>query len=61
MQEEQSPLRQRLLPEDVAKSALFLLSDEARSITGEVLHVDCGFNVMGAFEHQAEQPTTLKG
>jgi len=50
VQEEQSPLKQRLLPEDVAKSALFLLSDEARSITGEVLHVDCGFNVMGAAE-----------
>lgn len=47
-QEAQSPLKQKLLPEDVAKSAVFLLSDEAKAITGEVLHVDCGFNVMGA-------------
>lgn len=47
IQEERSPLKQKLLPEDVAKSALFLLSDEARSITGEVLHVDCGYNIKG--------------
>lgn len=47
-QEASSPLQQKLLPEDIAKTACFLLSDEARSITGEVLHVDCGYNIMGA-------------
>jgi enoyl-[acyl-carrier protein] reductase I len=27
---------------------MFLLSDLASGITGEVLHVDCGYNVMGS-------------
>lgn len=50
-QEELCPLKQKLSPVDVAKSALFLLSDDAKSITGEVMHVDCGFNIMGAASH----------
>jgi len=33
---------------DVARAALFLLSDEARSVTGEVFRVDGGWNVTGA-------------
>ena len=32
---------------DVARAALFLLSDEARSITGEVIRVDAGWSVTG--------------
>ena len=27
---------------------MFLLSDLASGITGEILHVDCGYNVMGS-------------
>jgi enoyl-[acyl-carrier protein] reductase I len=27
---------------------MFLLSDLASGITGEVLHVDCGYNIMGS-------------
>jgi enoyl-[acyl-carrier-protein] reductase (NADH) len=34
--------------EDVARSAIFLLSEDARSITGEVLAVDAGWKVSGA-------------
>jgi NAD(P)-dependent dehydrogenase (short-subunit alcohol dehydrogenase family) len=34
--------------EDVARAAIFLLSEEARSITGEVLAVDAGWKVSGA-------------
>jgi len=33
--------------EDVARAALFLLSEESRSITGEVLAVDAGWRVTG--------------
>ena len=47
-QEKISPLRTKLLPEDVAESVLYLLSDRARAITGEVLHTDNGFNIMSA-------------
>jgi enoyl-[acyl-carrier protein] reductase I len=35
-------------PAPVADAVLFLLSDLARGITGEVLHVDGGFHAMGA-------------
>ncbi len=32
-------------PGDIAETVLFLLSDAARSITGQVLQVDCGQNI----------------
>lgn len=35
-------------PAPVADAAVFLLSERARSITGEVLHVDGGYHAMGA-------------
>jgi enoyl-[acyl-carrier protein] reductase I len=34
--------------EDVGNAALFLLGDHARVVTGEVLYVDGGYNIMGA-------------
>ena len=33
--------------EEVGKAALFLLSDLASGVTGEVLHVDAGYHAMG--------------
>ncbi|QBS38068.1 MULTISPECIES: enoyl-ACP reductase [Thermaerobacter] len=44
---ERSALRRNVTQEDVAHAALFLASDLAASITGEVLFVDAGYNVMG--------------
>ena len=41
--EEQAPLRRNVTTEDVGNAAAFLLSGLARGVTGEVLHVDCGF------------------
>lgn len=43
-----SPLRRNIEPDEVAKTATFLLSDLASGITGETVHVDCGYHVMGA-------------
>ena len=34
--------------EEVGAAGMFLLSDLASGITGEILHVDCGYNVMGS-------------
>ena len=42
-----SPLLQAIEPSDVANTALFLASNLAKGITGEVLHVDCGMHIMG--------------
>ena len=41
-----APLRRNVEAEEVGKAALFLLSDLASGVTGEVLHVDCGFHIM---------------
>lgn len=45
--EERAPLRRNIIQEDVGKAGLFLASDLSRSITGEVLFVDSGYNIMG--------------
>ena len=42
-----APFKGGLFQEDLGASALFYLSDLSRAITGEVTHVDCGFNIMG--------------
>lgn len=42
-----APLRRTITLEDAGKSALFLLSDLASGVTGENLHVDCGYHVVG--------------
>ncbi len=45
--EERAPLRRNVSQDDVGRAALFLLSDAAGGITGEVLHVDSGYNILG--------------
>lgn len=42
-----SPLRRNVTIDDVGKSALYLLSDLASGTTGENLHVDAGYHVVG--------------
>ncbi|HEV3178298.1 MAG TPA: enoyl-ACP reductase FabI [Stellaceae bacterium] len=42
-----SPLKRNVSIEDVGGSALYLLSDLAAGVTGEVHHVDCGYHVVG--------------
>ena len=42
-----SPLRRNVTTEDVGKSALYLLSDLGSGVTGENLHVDAGYHVVG--------------
>lgn len=45
--EEHAPLRRTITKEDVGNTALFLMSDLASGITGEVIHVDSGYNILG--------------
>jgi enoyl-[acyl-carrier protein] reductase I len=42
-----APLRRTVTVEEVGESAAFLLSPMARGITGEILHVDAGYHVVG--------------
>ena len=42
-----SPLRQSVPLDDLGGAALFLLSDLSASVTGEVMHVDAGYNIVG--------------
>jgi enoyl-[acyl-carrier protein] reductase I len=42
-----SPLRRPIGPEEVANSTLYLCSPLASAVTGQILFVDCGYNVMG--------------
>ncbi len=42
-----SPLRRNVTQEEVGKAALYLLSDLGSGTTGEILHVDAGYNVVG--------------
>lgn len=44
---ERAPLRRNTSLEDVANTALYLCSDLGAGVTGEIVHVDGGYNVMG--------------
>jgi enoyl-[acyl-carrier protein] reductase I len=43
---EHAPLRRNVEAREVGNAAVFLCSPLASGITGEVLHVDCGYNIM---------------
>jgi enoyl-[acyl-carrier protein] reductase I len=42
-----APLRRTVTIEEVGRSAVFLLSDMGAAVTGEVVHVDAGYHVVG--------------
>jgi len=45
--EERAPLGRRVEVEEVGSTGVFLASDASSGITGEVIYVDCGYNIMG--------------
>jgi enoyl-[acyl-carrier protein] reductase I len=48
-----SPLRRNVTIEDVGGSALYFLSDLSSGVTGEIHHVDGGYNVIGMKQEDA--------
>lgn len=46
-QGENAPLRRNITLEDVGGAALYLLSDLGAGTTGDVMYVDCGYNIIG--------------
>ena len=45
--EERSPLKRNLIPEELGATGVFLASDGAACITGQVIYVDGGYSIMG--------------
>ncbi len=45
--EAHSPLKRNVLPEELGATGAFLASDGAAAITGQVIYVDCGYQIMG--------------
>jgi len=45
--EERAPLHRHIEADDVGAAAAYLLSDEARNVTGTTLYVDSGYHAMG--------------
>src|SRR3989475_1394477 len=44
---ERAPLQRNVDLNEVGATGVFLASDASSGITGEVIHVDCGYNIMG--------------
>lgn len=57
-----APLRRNVTIEDVGSSGLFLLSDLGSGVTGEIMHVDSGYNIIGmaAVDSAAETAELLQ-
>jgi enoyl-[acyl-carrier protein] reductase I len=54
-----SPLRRTVTIEDVGGAGLYLLSDLASGVTGEIHHVDAGYNVIGMKAEDAPDISTV--
>jgi enoyl-[acyl-carrier protein] reductase I len=54
-----APLRRNVTIEDVGGAALYLLSDLASGVTGEIHHVDAGYNVVGMKAEDAPDISTV--
>jgi enoyl-[acyl-carrier protein] reductase I len=44
---DRAPMRRNITVEEVGKTALYLCSDLSSGVTGEVIHVDTGYHIMG--------------
>jgi enoyl-[acyl-carrier protein] reductase I len=55
-----SPLRRTVSIDEVGQSALYLLSDMSRGVTGEIHHVDCGYHTVGMKAVDAPDITVAK-
>ena len=57
-----APLKRNVTTEEVGNAGLYLLSDLGSGVTGEVMHVDCGYHVVGMIKTgSAKQLSELLG
>lgn len=52
---EKAPLRRNVDTGDAGNAAVFLASDMGRNITGEILHIDSGYSLLGFWEPSTEE------
>ena len=52
-------MERNITREEVGAAGMFLLSDLATGISGEIFHVDCGYNVMGSPGRAIERVKSL--
>ncbi|HKA70231.1 MAG TPA: enoyl-ACP reductase FabI [Xanthobacteraceae bacterium] len=55
-----SPMRRTVSIEEVGDTAVYLLSDHARGVTGEILHVDAGYHIVGMKRPDAPDISVVK-
>ncbi len=55
-----SPLRRTVSVDEVGGGALYLLSDLGRGVTGEILHIDAGYHVIGMKNADAPDISVVK-
>jgi|SRR5262245_21130691 len=55
-----SPMRRTVTIEEVGDTAVYLLSDLARGMTGEILHVDAGYHIVGMKHPEAPDIAVAK-
>jgi enoyl-[acyl-carrier protein] reductase I len=55
-----APLRRSVTIEEVGESAVYLLSPMARGVTGEILHVDAGYHIVGMKNPTAPDISVVK-
>lgn len=55
-----APLRRTVTIEEVGNSAVFLLSDLGKAVTGECMHVDCGYHIVGMKAEDAPDISVTK-
>jgi len=56
-----SPLRRTVTIDEVGDSGLYLLSDLGRGVTGEIMHVDAGYHIVGMKNPEAPDLTVNSG
>jgi enoyl-[acyl-carrier protein] reductase I len=55
-----SPLRRTVTIDEVGDSGLYLLSDLSRGVTGEIMHVDAGYHIVGMKNPEAPDITVAQ-
>ncbi len=54
-----APLKRNITTDEVGNACAYLASDLSTATTGEIMHVDCGYNIMGSPLLKEPKPTSI--